>query len=372
MERAVRFVLLMGVVSLLGDITYEGARSVLGAYLATLGFSALLLGFVIGFGEFLGYGLRIVFGQLADKSRNYWAFTFAGYATILSIPLIALTDHVGILAFLLLLERLGKAIRSPSRDALLSFATTKLGRGFAFGLHEALDQIGAFLGPIIFFATLKFGYGYREGFLLFFIPTLLMLLTLGIAKKSYAGEGQIEGNGELKRSFWLYAIFTAFAIAGFANFQLLAYHFKVNQIFPDEVIPILYALVMGVDAISALLLGKVYDKLGLKCLTLIPILTPISVAFSFEIDPFLGLVLAGALLGMQESVMRAGVAEMSGTEKRASAYGVFNTALGLGFFFGGTAMGYLYDLNHVYPILFSFCVEAVALCIVVLMLRKDL
>ncbi|MEM2243700.1 MAG: MFS transporter [Archaeoglobaceae archaeon] len=371
MERALRFVLLMGIVSLLGDVAYEGARSVIGAYLATFGISALLLGLVIGFGEFSGYGLRIIFGHLADRSKRYWAFTFTGYALILSIPLIALTDYLAIVLLLIVLERLGKALRSPSRDALLSFATAKIGRGMAFGIHEAVDQIGAFLGPFIFFIVLYFGYGYKEGFLLLFIPTFLMLLVLLVAKKSYAGEElQRREETKLEKVFWLYTIFTVFAVAGSVNFQLLAFHFKLNQVFSDELIPVLYALVMGVDAISAILTGKAYDKIGLKCLALVPILTPISVALSLGAYPVLGLLLVGSVIGMQESVMRAGVAEISGVGKRATAYGILNTGFGLGFFFGSFSMGYLYDLSPDYLVLFSLGTEILAVFVLFSLLKK--
>lgn len=373
MEKALRFVLLMGIVSLLGDVTYEGARSVIGSYLATFGISATLLGIVIGVGELFGYALRIVFGHFADKSGRYWAFTFFGYALIISIPLIALTDHLAIVLLLVVLERLGKALRSPSRDALLSFATAKIGRGLVFGIHEALDQLGAFLGPFLFFVVLHLGYGYREGFLLLFIPTLLMLSILGFAKQSYVGEEVWRrGEGKLGKTFWLYVAFAIFAVAGLANFQLLAYHFKLNGIFFDELIPVLYALVMGVDAVSALLIGRTYDKLGLKCLAFVPILTPISVALAYSASPIFGLLLVGALFGIQESAMRAGVAEISGAEKRATAYGILNTGFGFGFLFGSVAMGYLYDLSLEYLVLFSFFVEAIAFFILVLLIRKDL
>ncbi len=371
MEKALRFVLLMGIVSLLGDVTYEGSRSVIGAYLANFGISALILGFFIGFGEFLGYGLRILFGHIADKSKRYWTFTFLGYALILSIPLIALTEYVAIVVLLIILERLGKALRSPSRDALISFATAKIGRGVAFGIHEAIDQVGAFLGPMIFFLALYLGYGYKEGFLILFIPTFLMLLFLGIAKQSYVGVEVSEVKEEkLERPFWFYTAFAIFSIAGLLNFQLLAYHFKISQIFSDELIPVLYALVMSVDAISALLIGRVYDKIGLKCLSLIPILTPISVALSLGTHPILGLVILGSIIGMHESVMRAGVAEISGAGKRATAYGIFNTGFGVGFFLGSSLMGYLYDLSTEYLVLFSLAVEAIALCFLTLLLRK--
>ncbi|MEM1575891.1 MAG: MFS transporter [Archaeoglobaceae archaeon] len=371
MEKALRFVLLMGIVSLLGDTTYEGARSVIGAYLATFGITALMLGLVIGIGEFLSYGFRIFAGYFADRSKRYWAFTFAGYALILSIPLIALTNSLAIILLLIILERLGKALRSPARDTLISFATAKIGRGKGFGIHEAIDQIGAVLGPFIFFVVLFLGYGYREGFLILFIPTILMLLVLLSAKQSYVGE-EIPKKGEdkLTKAFWLYIAFTILAVAGLVNFQLLAYHFKLNSVFSDELIPMLYALAMGVDAISALLVGRAYDKLGLKCLVLVPVLTPISVILSLEANPILGLILFGAIVGMQESVMRAGVAEITGASKRATAYGILNTGFGIGFLLGSSLMGFLYDFSISYLILFSLASEILAFGILVLLLRQ--
>lgn len=371
MEKALRFVLLMGIVSLLGDTTYEGARSVVGAYLATFGISALLLGLVVGIGEFLSYGFRIFAGYLADRSRMYWAFTFFGYALIFSIPLIALTEHLWLIILLLILERIGKALRSPARDTLLSFATAKIGRGIGFGIHEALDQIGAFIGPFIFFIVLYMGYGYKEGFLIMFIPTTLLLIVLLITKQSYVGEEvQKREFDRLGKAFWLYIAFTILAVAGIINFQLLAYHFKINSVFSDELIPILYALAMGFDAISAIFVGKAFDKIGLKCLALVPFLTPISVAMSLGENPIFGVILFGAIIGMQESIMRAGIAEMSGIGKRATAYGILNTGFGLGFFLGSFFMGLLYEISIGYLILFSIFVELLALLFLILLLRN--
>jgi len=285
--------------------------------------------------------------------------------------MIALTNSLALIISLILLERLGKALRSPARDTLLSFATAKMGRGKGFGIHEALDQIGAFLGPLIFFLVVFMGYGYREGFALLFIPGILMLVFLYTARQSYVGEEvEKEAEGKLGRKFWLYIAFTTLAISGLVNFQLIAYHFKLNSIFSDELIPVLYAFAMGVDALSALIVGKAYDKLGLKCLFLVPVLTPLSVAFSLGENPMLGLILFGAILGIQESVMRAGAAEFSSVGKRATAYGVLNTSFGVGFFAGSLCMGLLYDISTAYLILFSLAVEIVALAFLILILRS--
>lgn len=373
MEKALKFLLLMGIVSLLGDVVYEGARSVIGAYLATFGVTALMLGFVIGLGELLSYGFRIFTGHLADKTRRYWAFTFLGYALIFSIPLIAFFDSVALIFLLIILERLGKAFRSPARDTLISFATAKMGRGTGFGIHEALDQIGAVIGPMMFFLVISFGYGYREGFLLLFIPAILMLLTLNLARLNYVSEELPRSGGSSKklgRVFWLYMAFTILAVAGLVNFQLLAYHFKVKSVFSDELIPLLYALAMGVDAVSAILAGKAFDRVGLKCLVLVPLLTPLSVLMSLQLNPIAGLILFGFVLGMHESVMRAGVAELSGAERRATAYGVMNTSMGFGLFAGSSLIGFLYDISIDAVILFSLGTSVLALSVLLFVLRE--
>ncbi|MCX8172212.1 MAG: MFS transporter [Archaeoglobaceae archaeon] len=371
MDRALQFVLLMGIVSLLADTTYEGARSVIGAYLATFGTSALLLGLIIGIGEFLSYGFRVLTGYFADRYQKYWFFAFLGYVLVLSIPFIALTDSLGLIFLLIILERIGKAFRSPSRDALLSFATVGMGRGIGFGIHEALDQVGAFLGPFIFFFVLYLGYSYRDGFLLLFIPSSLMLLALLTAKHRYFGEEILRReNDKLGKKFWIYIIFTILSVAGLANFQILAYHFKVKAIIADELIPLLYALAMAVDALVAVLAGKTYDRVGLKSLIFVPILTPISAFLSLHYNPVLGLIFLGSILGIHESAMRAGVAELSGAGKRATAYGFLNMGFGIGFFIGSFTIGFLYEISYHYIILFSICIEILAFLILFLLFRQ--
>lgn len=373
MERALKFVVLMGIVSLFGDVVYEGARSVIGAYLATFGISALMLGIVIGFGELLSYGFRIFAGYLADRLRRYWTFTFLGYLLIFSIPLVAFFDSYLVIFSLIILERLGKALRSPARDTLLSFATAKMGRGIGFGIHEALDQIGAVIGPLIFFFAIFMGFGYRDGFLLLFIPAVLMLLTLNFARLSYVSEEVVDykkmSSKKFGRVFWLYIAFAVLAVMGLVNFQLLAYHFKIKSVFSDELIPLLYVLAMGVDAVSAILSGKLFDRFGLKCLTILPLLTPLSVIFSFKLNPVAGVVLFGFILGIHESVVRAGVAELSGAEKRATAYGILNTGIGVGFFAGSSLIGYLYDVSIDAVFCFSFVTSVLALIVLCVMLN---
>ena len=367
------FIILLGIVSLFGDVTYEGARSVAGPYLATLGATASVVGLVAGIGEFVGYALRLASGYLVDRTKAYWLLTFIGYGLLLSIPLLAFAGYWQLAAVLIILERIGKAIRSPARDTMLSYAAKGVGRGWGFAVHEALDQIGAVIGPIVFSLVFLFRGGYREGFTLLWIPALLTLVVLAIARKKVPSPQKLEAPWEvgrqnvrdkLPRVFWLYSVFTLLSVAGFANFQLVSYHLKVQAIVPDAQIPIIYAIAMGVDALAALVIGKTYDRIGLVSLLAVPLLTlPIPfLVFSHSYSLVLiGMVLWGVVMGIQETVMRAAIADLTPIERRGFAYGMFNTAYGVGWFLGAALMGLLYELSVNYLILFVVVMELISI-----------
>jgi len=369
----VYFIILLGIVSLFGDVTYEGARSVTGPYLAELGASPSVVGLVAGIGEFVGYALRLASGYLVDRTKAYWPLTFIGYGLLLSIPLLAFAGYWQLAAVLIILERMGKAIRSPARDTMLSYATKEVGRGWGFAVHEALDQIGAVMGPIVFSLVLLFHGSYREGFTLLWIPALLTLVVLTIARKKVPSPQKLEAPGEaskqgdkgkLPRVFWFYTVFTLLSVAGFANFQLISYHLHVQGIVPDAQIPIIYAIAMGVDALAALLVGKTYDRIGLISLLAVPLLTlPIPfLAFSHSYSLVLiGIILWGVVMGIQETIMRAAIADLTPVERRGFAYGVFNTMYGAGWFLGGALMGLLYGLSINYLILFAVVMELISM-----------
>jgi len=370
----VYFIILLGIVSLFGDITYEGARSVTGPYLRdTLGASPFVVSSVAGVGEFIGYSLRLASGYVADRTKAYWLLTFVGYGLLLSIPLLAFAGYWQLAAVLIILERMGKAIRSPARDTMLSYATKKVGRGWGFAVHEALDQIGAIIGPLVFSLVLLSHDNYREGFTVLWIPALLTLAVLAIARRKFPAPQKLEAPGEtsrqniqgkLPRIFWLYTIFTLFSVAGFANFQLISYHLKAQSIVPDAQIPLIYAMAMGVDALAALLVGKTYDRIGLISLLAVPLLTlPIPfLAFSHSYSLVLiGMALWGVVMGIQETIMRAAIADLTPVERRGFAYGVFNTAYGAGWGLGGAVMGLLYEHSINYLILFAVVMELISI-----------
>jgi len=378
----VYFIILLGIVSLFGDITYEGARSVTGPYLGdTLGAGPGVLGLVAGIGEFVGYGLRLASGYLADRTKAYWPLTFIGYGLLISIPLLAFAGYWQLAALLIILERMGKAIRSPARDTMLSYAAKGVGRGWGFAVHEALDQIGAVIGPLAFSLVLLYHGTYREGFTLLWIPALLTLAVLAIARRKFPSPQKLETpeevsrqdiKGKLPRVFWLYTIFTLFSVAGFANFQLISYHLKVQAIVPDAQIPMMYAIAMGVDALAALLVGKTYDRIGLISLLTVPLLTlPIPfLAFSHSYRLVLmSIILWGMVMGIQETIMRAAIADLTPVDRRGFAYGIFNTVYGAGWFLGALLMGLLYELSINYLILFTAVMELISIPLFLLVRR---
>ena len=366
-KSALKFVLLLGLVSLLADVTYEGARSITGPFLAVLGASATAVGFVAGFGELVGYALRFVSGYIADRSGRYWTITIVGYCVnLIAVPLLALANRWEIAAGLIVMERGGKAIRTPSRDAMLSHATKQMGHGWGFGLHEAMDQIGAMLGPLVVAAALYFKGGYRVGFVILLVPALLALAVLLTARFLYPKPSELEialpglKTKNFSSVYWIYLSAVALVAAGYADFPLIAYHFKKVDIISDSLIPIFYAVAMGVDALAALIFGRLFDKMGVRVLAAVSFCSALFAPLVFSASFYLalaGIILWGIGMGAQESIMRAAVADMVPVQRRGAAYGVFNAGYGIAWFLGSALMGILYDISLVYLIVFSLAMQ---------------
>ncbi|MGQ9558543.1 MAG: MFS transporter [Desulfurispora sp.] len=357
-QLAIKFILLFGVVSALGDFTYEGARSVYGIYLSYLGAGAAVIGLVTGLGEFLGYFLRLLSGYLADRTGYYWPIAIAGYAMLLSVPLLALAGNWQLAALFIILERVGKAVRSPAKDALLSHATRQLGSGLGFGLHEALDQVGALIGPLLFTLALAGAGGYRAGFHRLWLPAVLTLLVLLYTRRQVPEPVRLEqgakesireaaaAKGALPAVFRPYALFTLVSVLGFISFPLLSFHFVSRQIWPAAAIPSLYALAMLVDGLLAVPIGRWYDRQGLKVLLLVPLLSLLVAICGLMQQRWLVVVAAvlwGIVMSMHETIMRAALADMTPAGARGRAYGIFNTLYGLAMLLGGAVVGWLYQ-----------------------------
>jgi MFS family permease len=364
------FIVLMGMVSLFGDVTYEGGRSITGAFLAVLGAGAGIVGFVVGLGEFLGYAFRLASGYFVDRTKAYWPLTFAGYALIFAIPLMAFAGNWQIAAVLVILERLGKAVRTPARDTILSHAAKQVGRGWGFGLHEFFDQIGAVAGPLIFTAVFLNRGSYGTGFKILFIPTAITIGLLFVAQRKVPhpekletphlapGKKQEAGFGAL---YWIYLAFTFFSVGGVVHFSLISFHLKVAKIAPDVEIPIFYVVAMALDGIMALVVGKIYDRVGLHMLLIAPFLS-LPIPFLAFSDSFwlvgAGAGLWGLVLGVHETIMRAAIGDLSRPERRGTAYGIFNAVYGLAVFAGSALMGLLYEVSFSRVFAFSVLMEA--------------
>jgi MFS family permease len=375
-----KFILLIGIVSLFADMTYEAARSVTGPYLEILGASATVVGFAAGFGELVGYGFRLVSGFISDRTGRYWLITFIGYAiNLLAVPALALAGRWEIAVGLIVAERFGKAIRNPARNAMLSHATSQVGRGWGFGIHEALDQTGAVIGPIIVALVLGWKHNYPWAFAVLLIPAALALATLVIARVTYPNpqrmetSAHIERHPQMRRAFWLYILAIGLVAAGFADYPLIAYHMKNKAIFSDELIPLIYAGAMGVDAIAALVFGKLYDKVGLPILMAVIGVCAFFAPFAFSAGKagiVVGVVLWGIGLGVQESVVPAVVSYIVPPERRATGYGIFNAGFGVAWFLGSALMGILYDRSILALVIFSTLIQMASLPVLYLVHKR--
>lgn len=382
-----QFVLWFGVVSALGDVVYEGARSVIGPFLAGLGASAVTVGVVTGLGEATALVLRLFTGRFADRTNRPWPQTIAGYAlTILCVPLLAVAPGFGTAAVLYNGERLGKAVRAPSRDIMLAHASAGIGRGRAFGLHEALDQTGALIGPLVLALILALGGGYRWAFAILAIPGAAALIVIARLRAATPDPAEYDPDVELPESkhlrldshlparFWLYSAFTTATMLGFATWAVLAYHLTVKNVVDPAVVPILYSAAMGAAALASLAFGRLYDDHGFRGLVALPFLAAVVPILSFStsvIAVVAGAVVWGAAMGVHESTMRAAVTDIVPRNRRGAGYGTFTAIYGLAWLAGAAAIGALYSQGRATIVVAVAVVQVIALGLLVPLLRSQ-
>jgi MFS family permease len=363
-KKALKFVLMIGAVSFFADFTYEGSRSITGPFLLVLGASGFVASAAAGFGELLGYGLRFFSGRLSERTGEFWPITIIGYIVqMAAVPLLALAGNWQMAVGLILLERIGKAIRNPPRDVMLSHAAKEMGMGWGFGIHEALDQFGALFGPLLVALILARRGDYRLAFGTLLVPAVITIILLLVARFVYPRPEDLEAKTQsiqttgFSRTFWIYLAAAALVAAGFADFQLIAYHFVKAGVTSKTWVPIFYSVAMAVSGTGSLVFGKLFDRFGIA--VLIP-LTLISAAFAPLV--FLGgfwLALIGAAvwglgMGVHESIIPVAVATMVPADRRPSAYGLFTGTYGVFWFVGSVIIGVLYD--HSIPAVIAFCV----------------
>ena len=371
-RNAIKFVILMGIVSFFGDMVYETARGIMGPYLGSLGASAFAIGLVFGLGEFLGYVLRIVAGVLIDKTRGYWLFVFVGYGLIGAIPLIGLTDSWLVASTFIIMERVGKALRAPAKDTLLSIHTAGIGRGKIFGIHELADQVGAVLGPFLFFLMLSFGLGYKNSLFLLFVPFALMMIVIVISKL-FSEKVPVEKEKEIitdkKKAriyYYLYLIFIFFTSLGFISFPVISYHAVKVGIVSENVVPLIYAAVMVMDALFAIPVGVLYDRFKVRIMATLPFLTVLTaLAFTKSIVFFFVAILVwGIIMSAYETVIRAFVGDNVPISERSKYYGIFNTVLGISMMIGNSIAGYLYEISILYIIGFVVITQVLGIVMI--------
>jgi len=379
---AFRFVLVIGIVNFFADMTYEGGRAIVGPFLGSLGATAAIIGFVAGLGELAGYVLRSVSGYFADKTRQYWAVTFLGYAiNMLAVPALALAGNWPMAAVLMVAERTGRAIRRPAVESMLSHAGHAIGQGWVFGLNEALDQTGATLGPLMT-AWILFRHGtYRHAFAVLLISALLCLAVLCVAWLLHRRPEEMEkispqeplGRG-FSRAYWLYLTAGALVAAGFADFSLIAFHFRQNGSVSPGLVPVFYAVAMATGAISALVLGKLLDRFELPVLLfgfgVAAFFAPLVFLAARELE-LVGMVLWGLGMGAQDSCLKAVLAPVVPAQRRSTGFGVFDTGFGIAWFTGSAIMGLLYQKSIPALVVFSVVLQVSALPVFVLAKRRE-
>jgi len=394
-----KLIFLFGIISLLGDIIYEGARSVNGPYLEILGANAAIIGFVAGIGEFLGYGIRLISGYYSDKRKAYWFFTIVGYGLLFTIPLLSLAGIWQLAGFFIISERMGKALRTPAKDTILSQATKQVGTGMGFAIAEVLDQIGAIIGPLIFtiFFFLVGTSGkvlsdYQTGYSFLWVPFVILMVVLVFAYVFVKNNPKVleesvvtkKEQEHFSKVFWLYTLFSFVTTFGFVNFALIGYHLKVQSIFSDAYIPLLYAIAMGIDAMMAVVIGKTYDSLknkrkndnaGLFVLLVIPLLTMFIPLLAFSMNYELiviSIILWGMVMGAHETIMKSAIADITPLKKRGTGYGIFSTFYGLAVFGGSVMVGLLYDFSIPLLVFITITVEIIALYFFYIMWKNSI
>lgn len=391
-SQAMLFILMFGLVSLFSDMTHEGASSIRGAYLSLLGASAGTIGFISGLGELIGYSMRYVFGRITDKTKSYWPMTIAGYVLdVLAVPALALVGKNGWIAacILLVIQRMGKAIKKPAKDTLMSFAASQEGVGKSFGIQEVLDQIGAFLGPVLLYLVMLFKTDgdtykiYSLCFAVLAIPGAITLILLLITKTKFPNPQHFEPEPreyvpfKMKKEFVLYIAGISLFAFGFIDYSIVVMHVsktfealssdlaQTGSLVTSGTLPLLYAGAMLVDAVSALLFGLLYDKKGVSALVISTIISaPFSIfIFYFHSVPMLliGIALWGVGMGAQESILKAAVTSMVPKQSRATGYGIFECSFGVFWFLGSWLLGVLYDISIPAMVIISVAAQLVAI-----------
>jgi MFS family permease len=376
---AFTFVLTMGVVNLFADTTYEGGGSINGPFMATLGASAAIVSITAGLGEFLGYALRSASGYLADRTGHYWPITFIGYfINLIAVPAMALAGSWQIAAALILAERIGRAFRKPTVEAMLSYTTGELGKGWVYAVNTALDEVGATIGPLFIALILLLHGDFRLGYALLLISALLALASLTLARIHFPLPSRLEeartapARG-LTASYWLYMLAGSLFAAGLMSFELISYHYSKTKIVDVQWIPVFVAAATAFGVAASLLLGKLYDHIGLPivlgAVVVSALFSPFVFFGGFYVALF-GMLLWGVGYATQDTLLKALVASVLPEGQRNLAFGLFYAGYGAGWLLGSIATGLLYDQSRIGLVVFAMLVQLASLPVFVMAQRR--
>ena len=375
---AFRFIVALGFVSLFADMTYEGAHSVIGPLLKDLGANATEVGVIAGLGEMIAASLRYFSGRLADRTRAYWTITTLGYfLNLVVVPGLAFAGSWQAAALLVVAERTGKSLRGPARDVLLSEATEVVGHGKGFGLHAAMDQTGAVLGPLLVAGSVARTHHFGPAFLWLALPAAGAFIALLFARWARPHKGTpppAPSRKQLPKVFWMYVGAAGLLALGFVDFPLLAFHFQKNSLTQPAVIPLLYAGAMGVNGLTALIFGRMFDRYGIQIIVVGILVSLLALPFGFLGGPggvYISVACWATGLGAQDATLRSGISQVVSMNKRGTAFGAFNAAYGVLWFLGSVTMGMLYDFSLLSLVIFGVIVQAAA-AMMFFWLRKPL
>jgi hypothetical protein len=323
---SLKFVLMVGVMSFFADFTYEGSRSIVGQYLGLLGAGALAISMVTGFGELLGYGLRLFSGRGADRTGLYWPITIGGYILQMSVvPLLALAGSWQVAALLIILERLQDRVRragDPGRDNAVAAVVARR-------LYPRPQDLEAGSAPV--------------------------------------------STGGLPRAFWIYLAAAALVGAGFADFPIIAYHFQRAGTVRASLIPIFYAAAMAASSTGSLVFGRLFARHGIGMLVPLTIVAAVYAPLAFLggfWSSLVGVCLWGLGMGVHESIIPAVVAPMVSPDRRASAYGLFTCVYGIAWFLGSTAIGAVFSVSFGVVVAFALVAELAAIPLLIVARRQ--
>lgn len=368
---AFRFVLTLGFVNLFADITYEGGAALNGQFLGSLGATAAAISIVAGLGECLGYAVRSLAGYISDRTGKRWIVTFIGYAiNLLAVPAMALAPNWQVAAALVLTERVGRGIRKPTVDAMLSYTTARHGRGWVYAVNTAMDETGAMIGPLLMALVLLYRGSERLGFALLLASSIAALATLVVARIQFPFPARFEvsnvpasRNRRLTSAYWWYMLAGSLFAAGLTSFELIAFHLSRSGLVSAPLVPVFLALATAGGIVASLTFGKLYDLVGIGA-----VIAAVCASAMFSPLVFLGgfwVIVAGMFLwgigyATQDTLLKALIAGVLPDHRRGTAFGVFYLGYGTGWLLGSIAMGLLYDHARPWLVVFAMTTQLIS------------